>query len=87
MNSLFDNEYLGNICAEQHRREIREEVNARQLAYAMESAQSCRPSKQAGHYLTALFAALQRKLGRVLTASRAMKARGDSLLDVPIDVH
>ena len=40
MHSLFDNVYLGKPCAEQHMREIRQEIEAEQLAHQVQVSQS-----------------------------------------------
>ncbi len=41
MHSLFDNVYLGKPCAEQHMREIRQEIEAERLARQVRDSQSC----------------------------------------------
>ena len=39
MHSIFDNEFLGKPCVEQHMREIREEIEAEQLARQVQARQ------------------------------------------------
>ena len=41
MHSLFDNVYLGKPCAEQHLREIRQEIEVERLARQVQGSQPC----------------------------------------------
>jgi len=41
MPSLFDNVYLGKPCADQHLREIRQDIEAERLARQVQGSQPC----------------------------------------------
>jgi len=84
MNSLFDNVYLGKPCAEQHLREIRQAIEADQLARRVQSNQSHRvigPSQQSrldARYVVGRFASRLVAQTHILTKLvKVMETDGD----------